>query len=68
MAQAVRHRSFTAEVRGRFQVILYEIYGEQSPTGTDFFLVLRFSPVSIIQTMLLTHFHLRVTLTRMTNG
>jgi hypothetical protein len=50
------------------QVSPFEIYGEQSGTGTGVLRVTWFLPVSIIPPMFLTHLHLHVVLTRKTKG
>ena len=61
------HRSDTAEVRVRSQIIPCEICGVQSGNGTGFSPSTSVSPVSIISPMLHTHLHLHVALTRRTN-
>jgi hypothetical protein len=57
MAQAFCSRPLTAEARVRVRVILCEIC-EQSCTGTGFFRVLWFPPISIIPQWLFIHIFL----------
>jgi hypothetical protein len=64
MAQAVCHRSDTAEAWVRSQIIPCEICGIQSGTGTGFSPSTSVSPVSIIPPMLHTRLQLHVVLTR----
>lgn len=67
MAQAVSRRSFTVEAWVRSQASPCEICGRHSGTGTGFFRVFSFPPVSIILTMHRAHIHLSPTLYNLSN-
>ena len=66
MVQAVSRGSLTAEARARSQASPFGFFGGQSGIGTDFFRVILFFPVRIIQPILHTHLH--AGRTRRTNG
>ena len=68
MAQVVSRRPLTAEAQFRSQTSSCEIFVGHNGTGTGFSPSISVSPVSIIQPLLHTHFHLHVALTRRTNG
>jgi hypothetical protein len=68
MGQAVIRRPFTAEALFGFMVILCELFGGQSGTGTVFLRVLWLSHISIIPLMLNSVLRPHFAVTRRTNG
>lgn len=64
--QAVSWPSVIAEVQVRSPISTCEIYGRQNGVWQSFLRALRFSPASILPTMIHTYLHLHVAVTRRT--